>query len=90
MRFENIYRKKENIEYVPGQVLIVYNETLGKVEAYMVTCMYDWFNILNLNSGETYYNGYENYDGFAEKLEGSFYSIEIINNNELELVRVEE
>ena len=90
MRFKNIITKKENVDYVPGYALIVYNETLCEEEAYMVICMYDWYNILNLNSGETYYNEYEKYDDFVRELESLFYSIEIISNHELELVRVED
>ena len=90
MRFKNISRKKENIEYCPGDVLNVYNETLFEEEVYMVIKRYDWYNILNLDSGIAYYNEYENYDDFVRKLERLFYSIEIIDNNELELVRVED
>lgn len=36
MRFKNIATKKENIEYVPGDVLVVCNETLCEEEVYMV------------------------------------------------------
>ena len=90
MRFKNIFKKKENVEYVPGDVLIVYNETLCEEEAYMVVCMYDWYNILNLNSGKTYYNEYDRYDDFVRELERLFYSIERIDNNQLEKVRVED
>ena len=90
MRFKNIITKKENIKYKSGDVLIVYNETLCEEEAYMVICMYDWYNILNLNNGETYYNEYEKYDHFVIKLESLFYSIERIDNKQLELVRVED
>lgn len=90
MRFKNISRKKENIEYCPGDVLNVYNETLFEEEVYMVISRGDMYNILNLNSGLAYFSDYENYDSFAEKLEKSLILIEIIDNNELELVRVED
>ena len=88
MRFKNII-KKENVKYVPGDVLVVYNETLCEEEVYMVIRRYDGYNILNLDSGVAYYNEYENYDDFVRELESLFYSIEIISNHELELVRVE-
>ena len=90
MRFNNIVTKKENIEYFSGDVLIMYNETMGKVEAYMVSRNYNKYNILNLNSGETYYSGYNDYDDFVRDLEERFTSIEAIDNDELELVRVED
>ena len=89
MRFENIVTRKKLV-YYPGDVLIVYNETLCEEEVYMVIRRCDWYNILNLDSGVAYYNEYENYDDFVRKLERLFFSIEIIDNNELELVRVED
>ena len=90
MKFKNIATKKENIEYFSGDALIVYNETLCKEEVYMVVRRYGRYNILNLNNGEAYYNDYKDYDDFARELESRFYSIETIDNDELELVRVED
>lgn len=89
MKFKNMSRKKENIEYVPGDVLTMYNEIRCEREVYMVICMHDWYNIINLNSGETYYSEYDRYDDFVRELERVFSQIEVINNDELELVRVE-
>ena len=90
MRFENISRKKENVKYNSGEVLVVYNEAIGKVEAYMVIRRYDKYNILNLNNGEVYYNDDEDYDDFVRELERLFYPIETVDNDELGLVRVED
>ena len=89
MRFNNII-KKENIEYNSGDVLIVRTETFLAERAYMVFKKYAMYNILDLNSGEAYFPDYEDYDEFVIELERLFFSIEIISNHELELVRVED
>ena len=89
MRFNNII-KKENIEYNPGDVLIVRTETFLAERAYMVFKKYAMYNILDLNSGQAYYDNFEFYDDFVRNLEKLFISIERIDNDELELVRVED
>ena len=90
MRFKNILKKKENIEYVPGDVLIVRTETSLAERAYMVFRKYGMYNMLDLNSGQVYYDNFQFYDNFVGKLEKLFISIERIDNNKLELVRVED
>ena len=90
MKFKNIITKKENIEYLPGDVLIGYNEILCDERAYMVIRKYGMYNLIDLNNGEAYYNVYRDYDNFAINLEERFSSAEIIRNHELELVRVED
>ena len=90
MRFENIATGKENVECRSGEVLILYNESVGKSEAYMVIRKHNKYNILNLNNGEVYYNDCEDYDDFVKKLGNLFILIERIDNDELELVRVED
>ena len=90
MRFKNINTKKENVKYVPGDVLIVYTETFCEKRAYMVIRECGMYNILDLNSGVAYFSDYESYDDFAEKVGQIFTLIERIDNDELELVRVED
>ena len=91
MKFKNITTGKENVKYRSGEVLILYNESVGKSEAYMVViCGYASYNIIDLNSGKAYYNDCEDYDDFVRKLGQIFVLIERIDNNELELVRVED
>ena len=90
MRFKNII-KKENVEYFAGDVLIVYNETVCEEGVYMVISRHDmYYNLMNLNRGETYFFDFELYDDFVKKLEKIFILIERIDNNQLELVRVED
>ena len=90
MRFKNII-KKENVEYSSGDVLIAYNETLCEEEVYMVISWYAvYYNLINLNSGATLFYDFEFYDDFVKKLEKIFIQIERIDNNQLELVRVED
>ena len=90
MRFKNITTKKENIEYFSGDVLILYNEMLCEDEVYMVITRYAKYNILNLNNGVACLPNYENYDDFVRELERLFILIEAVDNDELELVRVED
>ena len=91
MKFKNISRKKENVEYFSGEVLIAYNETVCEEEVYMVISRHDeYYNLIDLNSGATYFFDFEIYDDFVRKMERLFYSIERIDNDELELVRVED
>ena len=91
MRFKNIITKKENIEYAPGDVLIVYNETLCEEEVYMVISWYAvYYNLINLNSGATLFYDFEFYDDFVKKLEKIFIQIDTVDNDELELVGVED
>ena len=90
MRFENIATGKENVECRSGEVLILYNESVGKSEAYMVIRNCGMYNMLNLNSGEVYYSDFKTYDDFAEKVGQIFTFVEVIDNNKLELVIVED
>lgn len=90
MRFENISRKKENVEYFSGDVLIVRGKIFSEEEVYMVVTKNDvYYNLLDLNIGVTHFYDFEFYDDFVRKLERIFYSIETIGNDELELVRVD-
>lgn len=88
MRIENIITKKENIEYAPGDVLIVCNEY--EEEAYMVFKAYNMYNLIDLNKGKAFFSDNQYYDNFAESVGRLFYSAEVIDNDELELVRVED
>lgn len=88
MRFKNIITKKENIKYAPGDVLIVYNEILCEEEAYMVIKKDSMYNLIDLNRGKAYLLNNQHYDDFAENMGRLLYSAEIIDNNQLELVRV--
>ena len=88
MRFKNIFKKKENVEYVPGDVLVVCNEY--EEEAYMVIKKDSMYNLIDLNRGKAYLLDNQHYDDFAENMRRLLYSAEIIDNNQLELVRVEE
>ena len=90
MKYKNIITKKENVKYVPGDVLTMYTETYFEERVYMVIRSCGMYNMLNLNNGEVYYSDFEAYDDFAEKVEQIFTFIEVIDNNELELVRVED
>ena len=91
MKFKNISRKKENVEYNSGEVLIMYNETLCEEEVYMVITRDNvYYNLLDLDRGVIHFYDFELYDDFVKKLGRIFYSIEIISNNQLELVRVED
>ena len=88
MRFKNIFKKKENIEYVPGDVLVVCNEY--EEEAYMVIEKYGMYNLIDLNRGKAYLLENQNYEDFAENMGRLLYSAEVIKNDKLELVRVED
>ena len=88
MRIENIITKKENIEYAPGDVLIVCN-AYGE-EAYMVFKAYNMYNLIDLKKGKAFFSDNQYYDNFAENVGRLFYSAVIIGNHELELVRVED
>ena len=91
MRFKNIATKKENVEYSSGDVLIAYNEILCEEEVYMVITRDNvYYNLLDLDRGVTHFYDFELYDDFVKKLGRIFYSIETIDNDELELVRVED
>ena len=90
MRFKNISRKKENVKYVPGDVLTMYTKTYFEERVYMVIRNCGMYNMLNLNDGETYYSEFKAYDDFAEKVGQIFTFIEVIDNNKLELVIVED
>ncbi len=88
MRVENIITKKENIKYVPGDVLVVCDEC--EEGAYMVFRKHGMYNLIDLNTGQAYFFDNQHYDDFAEKVGRLFYSAEIIDNGELELVRAED
>ena len=88
MKFENIATGKENVEYVPGDVLFVCNEY--EEEAYMVIEKDSMYNLIDLNSGKAYLLNNQHYDDFAKNMGRLLYSAEIISNHELELVRVED
>ena len=68
----------------------MYTKTYFGERVYMVIRNCGMYNMLNLNSGEAYFPDYEDYDEFVIELERLFFSIEIISNHELELVRVED
>ena len=88
MRFKNIITKKENIEYVPGDVLVVCNKY--EEEAYMVFKKDGMYNLMDLNKGKAYLLDNQNYEDFAENMGLLLYSAEVIKNDKLELVRVED
>ena len=88
MRIENSITKKENIEYAPGDVLILCNEY--EEEAYMVFEKDGMYNLIDLNKGKAFFSDNQYYDNFAESVGRLFYSAEIIGNDDLELVRVED
>ena len=90
MKFKNIATKKENIKYIPGDVLIGYNVRLLEERAYMVTRKYGMYNLIDLNEGQVYFSDNRHYDDFSSKVGQLFASVEIIGNRELELVRVED
>ena len=48
------------------------------------------YNLIDLNKGRIYLFDNQHYDDFVRKLESLFTSIEVIDNDELELVRVED
>lgn len=87
MRIGNIITKKENIEYAPGDVLVVCNEY--EEEVYMVFRNYGMYNLIDLNKGKAFFSDNQYYDNFAENVGRLFYSAMIIGNHELELVRWE-
>ena len=88
MKFKNIATKKGNIEYVPGDVLVVCNEY--EEEAYMVFKKDGMYNLIDLNRGKAYLLDNQNYEDFAENMGRLLYSAEVIKNDKLELVRVED
>ena len=90
MKYKKISRKKEDVKYVPGDVLNMYTKTYFEERVYMVIRNCGMYNMLNLNNGETYYSEFKAYDDFVRNLESLFFSIRTIDNNELELVRVED
>lgn len=88
MKFKKVVTKKENIEYVPGDVLVVCNEY--EEEAYMVIKKDSMYNLIDLNRGKAYLLENQNYEDFAENMGRLLYSAEVIKNDKLELVRVED
>ena len=86
MKLKNISRKKEDVKYNSGDVLFVCNEY--EEEAYMVTEKDGMYNLMDLNRGKVFLSDNQHYDDFAEKVGRLLYSAEVINNDELELVRV--
>lgn len=90
MKYKNIITKKENVKYVPGDVLTMCTKTYFEKRVYMVIRNCGMYNMLNLNSGVVYYPDFKAYDDFAEKVEQIFTFIEVIDNNKLELVIVED
>ena len=88
MRFKDSATKKENIKYVPGDILFVCNEY--EEEAYMVIEKDSMYNLIDLNKGRAYLLDNKHYDDFAKTVGRLLYSAEVIDNDELELVRVEE
>ena len=86
MRFKNIVTKKR--KYKSGDVLFVRNE--HEEEVCMVIKKEIMYNLIDLNKGRIYLFDNQHYDDFVRKLESLFTSIEVIDNNKLELVRVED
>ena len=90
MKFKNLVSGKEVVDAKAGDILILKDKQTCEEVVYMIVRQYNWYNLINLLDGGTFFAHFKPLDDIRPRIRKWFDLTGVIENEYLELSMLEE